>query len=375
MIEVAYTPAEGIVVRGTERAQAPALKKTRDRMKWYGQGGFWYVPRTRDTVQPRWRVDRLAEDLRRELPGVEVVVNYDLGEGVRPAEEREVDRKERAEERADRLEERAEKKAGEAAAAWEAGRATADGIPLGQPILVGHHSERRHRRDIEKIQRSSEKSAELREEAADAKRGAVSARATVAAAEDPGAMQRRIERLEADRRRIERELAGESELVALRVLTDELSPDSLEFSLKYACPDGPTCADPACTNENARRAGIAQARPAEESRLKSTVVFRFPGAQRRAELEARRAAIVDEVGHLRSKLGGALPGPADFKKGDLVAGPHGTVRVERVNPKSLSVVPLQPMWPGQRYTIPYDRRPRLLGAPTPEQKAKEEQKP
>lgn len=27
-------------------------------------------------------------------------------------------------------------------------------IPMGQPILVGHHSEKRHRRDLEKIDRS-----------------------------------------------------------------------------------------------------------------------------------------------------------------------------------------------------------------------------
>lgn len=33
-------------------------------------------------------------------------------------------------------------------------------IPLGQPILIGHHSERRHRRDIERIDRSMRKSVE-----------------------------------------------------------------------------------------------------------------------------------------------------------------------------------------------------------------------
>jgi hypothetical protein len=360
MIEVAYTPAEGIVVRGTERAHAPAIKKTRDRMKWYSAGGFWYVPRTRDTVQPRWRVERLAEDLRRELPGVEVTVKYDLGEGVRPAEEREVDRKERAEARADRLEERADRKASEAAATEEAARARAEQIPMGQPILVGHHSEKRDRNFREKIRAGFDKAHELSQEAAEARGGAHAARKTIERAEDPGAMQRRIDRLEAERRKILRELAGESELVSLRTLADEHDPRSLEFSLKWACPDGATCRDPACVAENERRGSIVKVAP-ETDRPRSVVVFRFPGAQRRVELEARCAAIVDEVGHLTTKLDGALPGPADFKKGDLVAGPHGTCRVERVNPKSLSVVPLQPMWPGQRYTIPYDRRPRLLG--------------
>lgn len=36
-------------------------------------------------------------------------------------------------------------------AGFAAARRIADGIPLGQPILVGHHSERGHRRDIARI--------------------------------------------------------------------------------------------------------------------------------------------------------------------------------------------------------------------------------
>lgn len=371
MIEVAYTPSEGIVVRGTEKSQAPALKKTSDRLKWYGGGGFWYVPRTRDSVQGKWRVDRLAEDLRRALPGVEVKVSFELGDGVRPAEEIEADRKERAEARADRLEERAEKKSGEAAAAWEAGRRIADGIPMGQPILVGHHSERRHRRDIERIHSSTEKTLNLQEEAKAAAHGAKTARETVARAERPGAILRRVDRLLASQRGLERELAGREDYFPradLALAPEDSDPSLTTFSDKWACPDGPRCADPVCLAENARRGSIV--RDGAGTVVKTPIgeliaVRRFPSAQRKAELEARIAAITDEVGHLRAKLPADLPGPAKFKKGDLVAGPWGTCRVERVNPKSLSVVPLQPQWPGQKYTIPYDRNPRLLGAPEP----------
>ena len=42
-----------------------------------------------------------------------------------------------------------------------------DGIPLGQPILVGHHSERRHRADIERMHRNAHKMAELHAEIRD----------------------------------------------------------------------------------------------------------------------------------------------------------------------------------------------------------------
>lgn len=372
MIEVAYTPSEGIVVRGTERAHAPAFKKTRDRLKWYGAGGFWYVPRTRDTVQPKWRVDRLAEELRAALPGVEVEVTHELGDGVRPAEEREVDRKERAEERADRLEDRADRIAGEAVAREKTAHDRADQIPFGQPILVGHHSEKRDRNFREKIRAGFDKAHELRGEAAEARGAAHTARKTVERAEKPGAVLRRIDRLEAGRRKIERELEGETELVSFRLLDGEetFDPNSIEFSLKYACPDGGTCADPACVAENARRAGIVANATTEASRLRSIPVTRFPGAQRKRELEARLAELKDEVGHLRSKLPADLPGPAKFKKGDLVTNRFGKhCRVERVNPKSLSVVPLEPQWSGQKYTIPYDEGPRLVGEnPTSEQK-------
>jgi hypothetical protein len=41
----------------------------------------------------------------------------------------------------------------------------ADGIPFGQPILVGHHSERRHRRDIAKMQAGMSASVELDDKA------------------------------------------------------------------------------------------------------------------------------------------------------------------------------------------------------------------
>ena len=38
--------------------------------------------------------------------------------------------------------------------AYERSKYIADAIPMGQPVLVGHHSEKRHRRDIEKINRA-----------------------------------------------------------------------------------------------------------------------------------------------------------------------------------------------------------------------------
>lgn len=60
-------------------------------------------------------------------------------------------RRERAEARLQRRLEWAEKRDRKAAVAFGSAKRIADGIPMGQPILVGHHSEGHHRRDIARI--------------------------------------------------------------------------------------------------------------------------------------------------------------------------------------------------------------------------------
>lgn len=67
-----------------------------------------------------------------------------------------------------RYEELAEKAEREAAAAYKRAdlREEVSGIPLGQPILVGHHSERRHRKAIERADNAMRKSIELDRKAA-----------------------------------------------------------------------------------------------------------------------------------------------------------------------------------------------------------------
>jgi len=69
---------------------------------------------------------------------------------------------ERAQERVERMEAHAEKAEHRAAAAFERAdlREEKSGIPLGQPILVGHHSERRHRRAIERSDNAMRKGIE-----------------------------------------------------------------------------------------------------------------------------------------------------------------------------------------------------------------------
>jgi len=68
---------------------------------------------------------------------------------------------EKKEQRIECLKELAEKNEKLSTQAYETANKIGSYIPMGQPILVGHHSEKRHRRDIEKIDNNMRKSVEL----------------------------------------------------------------------------------------------------------------------------------------------------------------------------------------------------------------------
>ena len=68
--------------------------------------------------------------------------------------------RDRRERRAERREEWEAKRRAKQGAAFEGARKLSDAIPLGQPILVGHHSEKRARRDAERIQNGMRKGVE-----------------------------------------------------------------------------------------------------------------------------------------------------------------------------------------------------------------------
>ncbi|HUQ15208.1 MAG TPA: DUF3560 domain-containing protein [Gemmatimonadales bacterium] len=109
-----------------------------------------------------------------------------------------------AAERADRLEARAGRAADQAAAHRSAGAAIADAIPFGQPILVGHHSERRHRRDLQRLDQHQAKAYEQTEAAITLRRAADASRSHQKHLEDTGTIYRRLDRLRAELRKLER---------------------------------------------------------------------------------------------------------------------------------------------------------------------------
>lgn len=92
------------------------------------------------------------------------------------------------EDRRERYQDRAEKAASESDATWQAARKRGEAIPFGQPILVGHHSERRDRNYRAGIDRLHEKSFALSEKAKHYEEKAASVGTGGISSDDPDAL-------------------------------------------------------------------------------------------------------------------------------------------------------------------------------------------
>jgi hypothetical protein len=151
--------------------------------------GFRYASKQNLYVAPAWTPAR--EDLLLELCD-------EIGdEGTSLAE--------RAEHRAERFNEYSNSRAVEAARTRTAVTAIADRIPFGQPILVGHHSESRARKDAERIQDGMRKTVNLWETSEYWSTRAAGALRHAKYKQLPAVRTRRIRTLEAEKRNAERQ--------------------------------------------------------------------------------------------------------------------------------------------------------------------------
>ena len=103
---------------------------------------------------------------------------------------------EKQERRRERLEARADRLAAEGRARIESGMDRLRAIPFGQPILVGHHSEKRDRNYRRKAGASIDKGMELQKAAADAQHRADSVGKGGVSSDDPEAVQKLQEKVE-----------------------------------------------------------------------------------------------------------------------------------------------------------------------------------
>jgi hypothetical protein len=122
-----------------------AIKGLGRGFKWWDEGGYWYRTASKGSRLPTVNLDYLADQLR--AAGASVCV-----EGVAEVTEEEARaiKREHLEGRSLRYWERSQKARATAAAQWDASARAVAGIEPGQPILVGHHSEKAMRRAQER---------------------------------------------------------------------------------------------------------------------------------------------------------------------------------------------------------------------------------
>jgi protein-L-isoaspartate O-methyltransferase len=166
----------------------PAMRLSKEDYERVKAHGFSWAPKQELFVAPAWSPER--EDL--------------LLEFAEEIEDEDTTLVERAEQRAERFEDYSEARMEDAEAARRAVGSIADNIPLGQPILVGHHSEKHARRDAERIENGMRRAVKMWETS---KYWEQRAQGSIRAAkykELPAVRARRIKGIEADKRKRER---------------------------------------------------------------------------------------------------------------------------------------------------------------------------
>jgi protein-L-isoaspartate O-methyltransferase len=158
--------------------------------------GFKWAPKQGLFVAGMWTPAR--EDFLMELAG-------EIGDEDTSLVERQA-------ERAERFEGYQENRARDADSAQKAVRQIADNIPFGQPILVGHHSERHARRDAAKIENGMRRAVKMWETASYWEERARGALRHAKYKERPDVRARRIKGIESDRRK-QAKIISQSEML------------------------------------------------------------------------------------------------------------------------------------------------------------------
>lgn len=278
-VTITHTAAEGTLIDGTFPGDGTSeiLKACGWR---YSRSVGWFIPHSRDRLP---KVSVIGATLSR-LQEAGFITATDIEQTLRSTEQVETSRRARQETRVHALTEKAQRKAGAAEAAEAKASEAANRMPLAQPILVGHHSEGRLRRHYEHVASTTNASILATDEARRAAARAATASSTTDLRYAPRTVARRIERLEADERKLQRTI-------------DEIS---------------------------SRSAGISDA-----------VLTR---------LQSEHSEVADQIGYWKRIRAEQLASgeareysPASISVGDLVKYRNRWLRVIRVNPKTVSV--------------------------------------
>ena len=184
-----------------------SLRLDEETYKKVHDAGFRWAPKQGLFVAPAWTPGR--EDVLLSLAG-------DIGDEDSTLFDRQ-------EQRAERFNDYSDKRAGESERELAHVDALASAIPFGQPILVGHHSERRARRDAQKIENGMKRAVMLFERAEYWEERAQASLRHAKYKERPDVRYRRIKKIEAELRKAEKHIArSEKYLTMWRAQTLDL---------------------------------------------------------------------------------------------------------------------------------------------------------
>lgn len=303
MITITHTHEDGTLIEGSRKGDGvyDVLRGLRANWRYFPSLQQIGLGQSRDKSAKTWVIDRAAEALR--AAGHDVTVQVDESKR-RDMATIEADRAERAEARAERYGERAERRGAEASAAYAKARQMGEAIPFGQPMMPDHYSYGRDRNYRDRMGRTYDRAFEGMNDAERLQDRAEAAEATQAHRESIPATLRRIAKLEADERRVQRDLDGRM---------DYASDDNGGYEMRLI----------------------------------------KPGPQYRARLEVRAADLAEQIaywrGHVKAaeETGVKVWSRADFARDDFALSRGTWYQVQRVNAKSLTV-----MWGTNIGTLP-----------------------
>ncbi|CAM5442557.1 hypothetical protein SALBM311S_11632 [Streptomyces alboniger] len=206
-VVITHTRADGTLLEGSRKGDGIFEAIRPYGWRFFPSLGCLGLNHSRDRSADRYKIDPAAKAIRELGFTVCVVVNEDERRAFADAE---ADREERAESRAERFEDRASRATASSDASYQRSKQISERFYMGQPILVGHHSEGRARRDHARMDNAMRKSINEGERA---KHWAQRAEASGAYTEhrtNPARTLRRIETKEADLRGVIRWQRGES---------------------------------------------------------------------------------------------------------------------------------------------------------------------
>lgn len=203
MLTITHTHAEGTLITGTTKGDGTAEVLKSTGWRWGRSIATWYLPHTRDRLPSAWKINRTTKALREAGYTVDLEVDTQY----RSTAEVEAGKIARQADRVEALEAKADRKGAADDAAWDAARGAFDRLPdNGQPILIGHHSEGRHRNAIAKADNAMRRSIAATADAEDARGRADAAASTTDARYSPVTVANRIKRLGAELRKLERQI-------------------------------------------------------------------------------------------------------------------------------------------------------------------------